>query len=388
MAEPTLTCPNCKTEIKLTESLAAPLLATTRAHYEQQLTQKDADISAREAALRERSAEIAKEKLLIDEQIAVKLADGRQAIAAEEARKARLLIATDLNDKAEQIAALQQVLQQQEVKLAEAQQAQAELLRKQRDLDDARREVDLTVEKRVQEGLEAVREMARKQAEQPLQLKVREKEEQISSMQRQIDELKRKAEQGSQQLQGEAQELQLEELLRSKFPRDNIEAVAKGEFGGDLLHRVFGPTSQQCGTILWETKRTKNCSDGWLPKVRHDQREAKADIAFNRFAHPSKGVDRIFRSDRRRLGDRAPMCNPCRCCSPRVFDCAGWSPSSRSWAANENGNGLPVPNEFPLPTSCGGDRGEGDGYANGPRPRTKSDDKIVGQARGANQGCR
>jgi hypothetical protein len=256
------------------------LLAATRAHYEQQLAQKDADISIREAAIRERLAEIADEKKRIDEQITVKLAEGRQAIAAEEARKARLLFAADLNEKAKELAALQEVLQQQDVKLAEAQQTQVDLLRKQRELDDARRELDLTIEKRIQEGLEAVREKGRKDAEQILQLKVREKEEQISSMQRQIDELKRKAEQGSQQLQGEAQELQLEELLRSRFPRDTIEPVAKGDFGGDLLHHVFGPSGQPCGTLLWETKRTKNWSDGWLPKLRDDQREAKADIAL------------------------------------------------------------------------------------------------------------
>ncbi len=61
-------------------------------------------------------------------------------------------------------------------------------------------------------------------------------------MQRQIEDLKRRAEQGSQQLQGEVQELELEALLTTKFPRDTIQPVAKGEFGGDVLHRVFGPT--------------------------------------------------------------------------------------------------------------------------------------------------
>jgi len=30
MTEPTIICPNCRTEIKLTESLAAPLLEATR----------------------------------------------------------------------------------------------------------------------------------------------------------------------------------------------------------------------------------------------------------------------------------------------------------------------------------------------------------------------
>lgn len=99
-------------------------------------------------------------------------------------------------------------------------------------------------------------------------------------MQRQIEELKRKAEQGSQQLQGEVQELELESLLKTRFPLDSIEPVPKGEFGGDVVHRVMGPLGQACGAILWETKRTKNWTDGWLPKLREDQRAAKADLAI------------------------------------------------------------------------------------------------------------
>jgi hypothetical protein len=98
-------------------------------------------------------------------------------------------------------------------------------------------------------------------------------------MQRQIEDLKRRAEQGSQQLQGEVQEMELEALLAAKFPRDTIQPVPKGEFGGDVLQRVMGPLNQSCGTILWECKRTKNWSDGWLPKLREDQRTAKAEIA-------------------------------------------------------------------------------------------------------------
>ena len=107
-----------------------------------------------------------------------------------------------------------------------------------------------------------------------------EKDQTITAMQRQIEELKRRAEQGSQQLQGEVQELELEAILTAKFPRDTIQPVAKGEFGGDVLHRVMGPLNQICGTILWESKRTKNWSDGWLPKLREDQRAAKAEIAI------------------------------------------------------------------------------------------------------------
>jgi hypothetical protein len=106
-----------------------------------------------------------------------------------------------------------------------------------------------------------------------------EKEQTITSMQKQIEELKRRAEQGSQQLQGEVQELELESLLSGKFPLDQIQPVAKGEYGGDVLQLVTSPLGQACGTILWESKRTKNWSDGWLVKLREDQRQAKAELA-------------------------------------------------------------------------------------------------------------
>ena len=279
MAEPTVVCPQCKAEIKLTESLAAPLLESIRRDYEQRLTQKDADIAKREKTLHEREAVLQKQKESMDEQVAQKMQQEQARIAAEEAKKAKLAVGNELNQKVKEINDLQDILKQRDIKLADAQKAQADLIRKQRELDDAKRELELTVEKRVETGLAAAREKAKKEAEDEMKLKVMEAEQTIASMQRQIEDLKRRAEQGSQQLQGEVQELELEALLGTRFPRDTIQPVPKGEFGGDILHRVIGPLGQQCGTILWESKRTKNWSDGWLPKLREDQRAAKAEIA-------------------------------------------------------------------------------------------------------------
>jgi hypothetical protein len=279
MAEPTVVCPQCKTEIKLTESLAAPLLESVRRDYEQRLMQKETDMAKREQALTERAQSLEKAKATIDQQVTQKLQLERARIAAEEGQKAKLAVGNDLEQKVKEINTLQEILKQNNAKLAEAQKAQAELIRKQRELDDAKRELDLTVEKRVQADLSAERDKAKKEAEEELKLKVMEKDQTISAMQKQIEDLKRRAEQGSQQLQGEVQELELEALLAAKFPRDTIQPVPKGEFGGDVLQSVIGPLNQVCGTILWESKRTKNWSDGWLPKLREDQRAAKAEIA-------------------------------------------------------------------------------------------------------------
>lgn len=279
MIEPTITCPNCSSEIKLTESLAAPLIQATRKEYEAKIAEKEASVSKREEELRAQQRVVADAQKAIDEQVTEKLKAERITIAAEEAKKATLVAESDMAAKIKEVAELQDVLQQRNAKLEEAQKAQADLIRKQRELDDAKRELDLTVEKRVQASVQEVREKAVKEAEDGLKLKVSEKEEQIASMQRQIEDLKRKAEQGSQQLQGEVMELELEDTLRSKFPFDTIEPIAKGEFGGDVLQRVVSPTGLLCGAILWESKRTKNWSDGWLAKLRGDQRAAKAEIS-------------------------------------------------------------------------------------------------------------
>jgi hypothetical protein len=254
-SDPTITCPHCKTEVRLTESLAAPIVEATRAQYE------------------------------------AKLQAERGAIAKAEAEKARLALKADIDEKVKDLADLKGVLADRDAKLVEAQKAQTEALKKQRELDDARRELDLSVEKKVQESLAAARAQAKQEVETDHKLKISEKEQTITAMQKQIEELKRRAEQGSQQLQGEVQELELEGLLKQSFPSDVFTPVPKGEFGGDVVHAVARGEGLVCGKILWESKRTKNWSDGWLVKLRDDQRAAKADLAVIVTQALPKGVE-------------------------------------------------------------------------------------------------
>jgi len=295
MTEPTITCPKCKTEIRLTESLAAPLIAATRTQFERQLAQKDADIATREQGIRDKEKQVAEARRTLNEQVsdqvATQLKTERARVTAEESKKAKLASAAELDAKARELTELHEVLKVRDEKLAEAQRAQADLIKKQRELDDAKRELELTVEKRVEAGLTEVRTQAKREAEDGLKLKVMEKDQTIASMQQKIEELKQKAEQGSQQLQGEVLELEMENLLRAKFPYDIIEPVPKGEFGGDALQRVNSQSGQLCGTILWESKRTKNWSDGWLVKLREDQRSAKAEVSVLVSQVLPKGVE-------------------------------------------------------------------------------------------------
>lgn len=277
--EPTLNCPNCNYEIKLTESLAAPLIEEPR-QFQVQLASKDAEVARKTEALRQEREQVEKAREQVEEQVKQRLAAERSQIVAAEASKAREAVAAEVQLKSAELDEMRKTLEANNTKLAEAQQAQAELMRKERALDEAKRELDLTIEKRVQATVDDIRSKARQEADEAARLLVLEKDQTIDSMARTIEELKRKAEQGSQQSQGEVLELELEELLRGRFPTDLIEPVGKGELGADVVQQVNGSVGQPAGIILWETKRTKAWSDGWLAKLRDDQRRCGADVAL------------------------------------------------------------------------------------------------------------
>ncbi|MBS0234356.1 MAG: DUF2130 domain-containing protein [Proteobacteria bacterium] len=280
MTDTLIACPKCKHEFPLTESLAAPLIAQTKRQFEAEAAEKDREIAAKELALREQAGALEKARASVEATVAEKLGAERQRIAAEEAQKAKQLLAGDLEEKSKALQELQSVLRARDQKLAEAQKAQAEFQKKARELDDAKREMDLNVQKGISAGLESERAKAKLEAEEALKLRVSEKDQIIASMQNKIEELKRKAEQGSQQLQGEVLELEFENILKAKFPFDTFEAVPKGEFGADLIQRVVNASGASCGSIIWEMKRTKDWRPAWIGKLKDDQRRAKADLAI------------------------------------------------------------------------------------------------------------
>src|ERR1035437_10900995 len=158
MAEPTIICPKCKYEIKLTKSLPPPRIEPPRRDFEQRLAQKDLDVAGREKAIQDREAALSKAKDSLETQVAERVQLERGKIAADEAKKARLALSNDLNQKTKEVADLQEILKQKDEKLTEAQKVQADLLKQKRELDDAKRELDLTVEKRVQENLTTTRQ--------------------------------------------------------------------------------------------------------------------------------------------------------------------------------------------------------------------------------------
>jgi hypothetical protein len=196
----------------------------------------------------------------LDAEVAAKAADARRA-AREEAR-------AEADERNADLTA----------RLAAAQAAQAEALRKERDVADRERELTLTVERGITEGVERARIQARGEAEEAARLRLMERDQTIAGLQVKIEELAHKAEVTSQQLAGEVQELDLEQQLRAKFPFDTIVEVGKGVNGADVTQTVMALSGAACGVILWESKRTKTFSAGWLPKLREDGRAAHADV--------------------------------------------------------------------------------------------------------------
>jgi len=184
MNEPTISCPHCNAEVTLTESRTPSLI-----QLRQKVAEKEAEIARRESAIRAQRGELARAVDSIEQRFTTRLKTERERIAAEEATKAQLLSVADLESRSQEVAALQREIQERDGNLAEAQKTQAELLQKQRELDDEKRVMDLQIETRVQESLSDIRHKAKQEAEDAMKQKILEKEEQIVSMQRQLEEL-------------------------------------------------------------------------------------------------------------------------------------------------------------------------------------------------------
>ena len=184
----------------------------------------------------------------------------------------------------------QQQLHEVRTKLKTAEQAELDLRTERRQLQEQKAGARIHRRRKLDEERTKIREAAKKEAADERQLKEAEKDKLINDLRTQIDDLQRKSEQGSQQTQGEVLELLMEDLLRRQFPFDTILPVAKGVHGGDVIHIVHDATGAECGIILWESKRTKNWSDGWLAKLRDDQRAAKAHLAILISIELPKGV--------------------------------------------------------------------------------------------------
>lgn len=240
MNQQTIKCPTCGTSIELTQALSSQIGSEIEEKLRLEFNQKYKD------EIVKREAKIKKEK---EDELSVLIKD------------------------------LQEQVQQKSERLKDAQEKEMRFLKLQRELEEREHAFKLEIERQLTEERNKIRNEMTTRLSEEHRMKDAEKEKQIHDLRKQIEELSRKAEQGSQQSQGEVMEIELENALRQTFRFDHIEPVPKGVKGADVIQHVYSKAGQLCGTILWESKRTKNWSDGWIQKLKDDQRAVKASVA-------------------------------------------------------------------------------------------------------------
>jgi hypothetical protein len=224
-----------------------------------------------------------------------KLVDQKALLEKEINESTRKNIAQEFENK---IKMLETSNKENEEKLKLGREKEFEFLKKEQELKTKEEELEIVLQRKLQEAREGLSEQIRKQEleknlikETEHQLKIKEFEKQLDDQKKLVEEMRRKAEQGSMQLQGEVQELILEEMLRNNFPFDVISEVGKGVRGADCIQTIRNNFGQECGRIIYESKRTTNFSTEWIEKLKKDMRSMGVDVAVIVTQCYPKGMD-------------------------------------------------------------------------------------------------
>ncbi len=265
MPEQIIVCPYCRREIPLSEAITHSIREEIQKEFEKELTKRQEELAKKEEFL------LKKEKA-ISQEIVEKLAMEKARIEAEMRKQLEDSFNLRMKD-------LEEELKHKNEQLEEMRKTELHLRKERRDLEERQKLFELEITRRLDEEREKIRQEAQSRIAEEYRLKDLEKDKKINDLLRDIEELKRKAEQGPIHLKGEVLEIELEDLLKDNFPMDQIEPVSKGKKGADIIQRVHNQLGQYCGTIIWEAKRTKNWNEGWIDKLKEDQRETRAEIA-------------------------------------------------------------------------------------------------------------
>jgi hypothetical protein len=80
----------------------------------------------------------------------------------------------------------------------------------------------------------------------------------------------------SGELMGEVAEQILEDRLRTAFPEDKVQPIARGKQGADVIQTIRGG-----GSLLWESKdHCSTWSNSWIPKLKRDRDAGGASVAL------------------------------------------------------------------------------------------------------------
>lgn len=268
----TIQCPNCKHEFAIENALSQKIEDEIRSKYLKRYNEDKLKLETEKSRL---SAEAEALKLQTENQ--ERILEDKLRLAKNQIREEALKKAT--SDSQAQVDLLNNELIEKSRKLKESQLKELELMQKEKLITEREESLKLDLEKQMLERQKEIEDRVRKMESERSDLKIKELEKKLADQVDLAETMRRKAEQGSMQLQGEVLELALEELLRSSFPFDTIEEVAKGTKGADCMQLVKNNVAQLCGKIIYESKRTKAFTNEWIDKLKQDMRAQQADIA-------------------------------------------------------------------------------------------------------------
>lgn len=271
-SENLVTCPNCKHQFSIESALTADIEKEIDAKVRQELNQKYIlERKKDEEKIKLREEQIIAERKTWSEQQQKELDDRRKELELHVKSKV-------LKENEAMLESLKKTNEEQDEKIRQLKKLEVEQLEMQRKLKDIQEQHEHETRKLLIEREIELKEKISKEADQKSELKIKEMEKQMEDQRRLIEEMKRKSEQGSMQMQGEVQELAIEEMLKQTFPFDRISEVGKGVRGADLIQTVVNQHGADCGSIVWESKRTKEFQPLWIDKFKADFRQSGGDI--------------------------------------------------------------------------------------------------------------
>jgi hypothetical protein len=289
MATNQIKCPHCGQMFDVETALSQKLEEHFKTEYEKRYQQQVEAIGKQRKLLEEQQKSLEQQKQQQEE-----LLKERLKITLDAERKK--IEASTLETYQETIRSLEEENQKRKNENKELKGKELSLLKLQQELLEKEEEMSLEIEKQMFQRQKEIEEKARNKERESFAMEKLQLLKQIDDNKKLAEEMKRKAEQGSMQMQGEVQELALEELLKRTYPFDKIEEVPKGIKGADSIQTVINSSQQQCGKIVYESKRTKSFANGWIGKLKQDLVTCKADIAVL--------VTQTFPSDMDRFGER------------------------------------------------------------------------------------
>jgi len=282
------------------DAFAADIEKEMRGKLESEWRKRMEGLQAEKQQLAQQRQQVEQQRQIQEEELNKRLLSEKEKLHASLSENIRKNLSADFEN---QVRMLQQTNQEQEERLKEARRQELEFLRREQELRNKEEELEIAMQKKILEARNQLSEVIRKEEaersqlrETEFQLRLREMEKQLEDQRKLADEMKRKAEQGSMQLQGEIQELALEELLRQAFPFDEISEVGKGVKGADCIQTIRNQYGQDCGRIIYESKRTKDFSKDWVEKLKADMRSQGAEVAIL--------VTQAMPKDMERFGER------------------------------------------------------------------------------------